>query len=67
MSVLELQASQIKCGGCVSRIHEALTALPGVASVEVDIASNRVRITGEDPDPVALKARLAELGYPVQA
>lgn len=67
MPTIELQASNIKCGGCASAIQEGLGSLPGVTAVEVDIDTGRVRVEGGNPDREAIVARLAELGYPVTA
>ncbi len=66
MATIELKARNIKCGGCASAIREGLSGLPGVDSVEVDVDSGTVRVSGE-ADPAAIEAKLAELGYPVAA
>ncbi len=67
MPTIELKATNIKCGGCASAIEEGLSALPGVAQVEVAVETGTVRVTGEALDQDAITAKLAELGYPVAA
>ena len=64
MSKVEIQASNIKCGGCVSNVQNGLKELDGIASVEVDIPSNKVTIEGAELDKAVIEAKLAELGYP---
>jgi copper chaperone CopZ len=64
MSKFEIQASNIKCGGCVSNIQNGLQDLDGITAVNVDIPSNRVTIEGEHLDKNIIEAKLAELGYP---
>ncbi len=64
MATIEVKARNIKCGGCASAIQEGLSGLPGVDSVEVEVDSGTVRISGE-ADQAAIEAKLAELGYPV--
>ncbi|MFO7602959.1 MAG: heavy-metal-associated domain-containing protein [Gammaproteobacteria bacterium] len=65
MSALQLQAQNIKCGGCASTIQNGLGDLPQVEAVEVDIATGIVRIQGQELDADRIRAKLAELGYPV--
>jgi copper chaperone CopZ len=43
-----LSAPTIVCGGCAGAIKNALGKLDGVASVEVDVATRRVRVTHDD-------------------
>lgn len=65
MDTLEMQASNIKCDGCVSNVQNGLKDLDGIAAVIVDIPSNRITVEGEGIDKAAIEAKLAELGYPV--
>ena len=65
MSSLQLQAQNIKCAGCAANIQNGLTALDGIDSVEVDIATGNVSIEGDALDQTLITAKLAELGYPV--
>ena len=65
MEQLELQASKIKCGGCVSNIEKGLKDFAGISTFKVDIESNVVSVQGNELDKTAIENKLAELGYPV--
>ena len=62
MSTIELNVQDMTCASCVKHVTEALQPLPGVDSVEVDLASGRVRVTG-NAESAALLAALDEAGY----
>jgi copper chaperone CopZ len=59
---LELTASNIKCGGCVQAIRDGLREL--ATSVDVDIDSGKLSLSGEQLDEATIRNKLAELGYP---
>ncbi len=65
-ALAEYQIEKMTCGSCVGNIEKALTALDGVGSVEVNLTSNRGRVT-YDPDKID-SSRIAEsisaAGYP---
>ena len=64
---MTVTAPDISCDHCVATVKEAVGALPGVASVEVDPDSKLVAIDF-DPGWVSLTqiaAALDEAGYPV--
>lgn len=66
MLTTTLRVAEIHCDGCRRTIGEALGRLPGVAHVVASVERNDVRVSfdearvGED----ALRARLAEVGFP---
>ena len=64
MEQLEIQASKIKCGGCVSNIENGLKDFAAITAVKVDIESNVVSVEGNGLDKEAINNKLAELGYP---
>jgi len=64
MEQLNIQASKIKCGGCVSNIEKGLNDFSGITEVKVDVESNVVSIQGNELDKTAIETKLAELGYP---
>jgi copper chaperone CopZ len=66
MEELELRVRNVKCGGCASAIQDGLLSMPGVESIEVDITTGMVRISGADFDTTAIETKLGELGYPVR-
>jgi copper chaperone len=54
------------CGHCVSSVSQELRRLPGVESVEIDLASGRVAITSsQDIDDDAVRTAVDEAGYEV--
>lgn len=57
-------AQNIKCGGCVTRVREGLLTLSGIDTVEVDIPSGRVTVSGPAASRPTIHTKLAELGYP---
>ena len=66
MEELELKVANVKCGGCANAIQTGLQALPGVESIEVDIAEGMVCIKGTGVNAGSIQAKLDELGYPVR-
>lgn len=65
MQSIVIQASNIKCEGCVNTIKNGLQDLAGLATINVDIPSNQVTVEGDAPDKDLIEKKLAELGYPV--
>ena len=52
------------CGHCVSAVTEEVTQVPGVTSVEVDLATGRLTVTSDAPvDDDAVRAAVDEAGY----
>jgi copper chaperone CopZ len=51
------------CGHCERAVKEEVAALPGVASVVVDLESKRVEVTGSGLDDAAIRAAIEEAGY----
>lgn len=64
MEQLEIQASKIKCGGCVSNIENGLKDFAGITEINVDVESNVITLKGEGLDKVSIETKLNELGYP---
>ncbi|HEV7774360.1 MAG TPA: cation transporter [Conexibacter sp.] len=53
------------CAHCVASVREEVGILPGVAEVEVDLASGRLAVTAAGLDDEAVRAAVAEAGYEV--
>ncbi len=53
----------IHCGHCKRAITEEVLAVTGVGSVEVDLETKLVTVTGADLDDGALRAAIDEAGY----
>ena len=62
METQTFKVANVKCGGCVANIKNGLSALDGVASVEVEL-SGEVTVVST-LGRAELAAKLAELGYP---
>ena len=55
------------CGHCQAAVARELEAVEGVESVDVDLESKRVTVTGAGLDDAALRAAIDEAGYEVAA
>lgn len=56
----------MSCDHCVRAVREELCRLDGVADVDVDLASGRVRISSSAPlDDADVRAAVDEAGYEV--
>jgi copper chaperone CopZ len=52
------------CSHCVSAVSSEIGRLPGVSSVDVDLADGRVTVLSAAPlDPAAVDAAVDEAGY----
>ncbi len=66
MATTILTAAKIKCEGCAQTITQALSHVPGVEKVQVDIERKKATI-GYEPGTISvdqLKTKLAEAGFP---
>ncbi len=48
MQTEHLTVNGMSCGGCVTRVTEALTAIPGVDGVEVALSTGKVDVTYDE-------------------
>jgi copper chaperone len=53
------------CDHCVLSVREEVSEVPGVRDVDVDLASGRLTVWGEDFTDAAVKAAVAEAGFGV--
>jgi copper chaperone len=51
------------CDHCTASVSEELEAVPGVASIEVDLETKLVVVQGEGLDDAQLRAAIDEAGY----
>ncbi|MFI6932815.1 heavy-metal-associated domain-containing protein [Streptomyces sp. NPDC050287] len=52
------------CAHCVQAVSSEIHGLPGVKDVQVDLPSDKVTVTSEEPlDPAAVAAAVDEAGY----
>jgi copper chaperone len=63
MEALRLSVPGMTCGHCVAAVRGEIEKLPGVQTVDVDLESKAVVVTGTDVDPVAVTAAIGEAGY----
>lgn len=65
-ALAEYQIEKMTCGSCVGNIETALSVLDGIGSVEVNLTSNRGRVT-YDPNQVdsqVIAETITAAGYP---
>ena len=65
MNTLILTVTGMSCMGCVNSVKNLVGALPGIASVEIDLASGRVEVK-HDPalaDTASIRAAIEDGGY----
>jgi copper chaperone CopZ len=51
------------CEHCKRAVSEQLHSVAGVSTVDVDLETKLVKVTGEDLDEAALRAAIEEAGY----
>lgn len=66
MSFIELNVEKMTCGSCVKHVTEALNAVAGVNSVEVNLDKASVKVNGQ-ADSQAMISALNGAGYPATA
>ena len=59
-----LHVEDMMCEHCKARVEKALSAVPGVTKVKVDLAAKTAAVYG-DADTAALIAAVKEAGYDV--
>ena len=53
------------CSHCVLSVKEEVAEVAGVEDVDVDLASGRMTVTGDDVADEAVRAAVADAGYEV--
>lgn len=68
MALIDFHAADISCGHCKKSIEGDLAKEPGVRAVTVDIEDKRIDLDYDESvtGPEVLKAKLADIGYPIQ-
>jgi copper chaperone CopZ len=67
MTTREYTVQGMTCSHCVLSVREEVSEVAGVESVDVDLASGRMTVTGRDVSDDAVRAAVAEAGYEVAA
>jgi len=52
------------CNGCVNKVTNAVTGVPGVEDVDVDVSTGMLEVIGS-ADDAAVRAAVAEVGYAI--
>ena len=66
MSTTSYTVVGMTCGHCVDAVTEEVSAVPGVTTVDVDLASGGLTVTSDTPvDDDAVRAAVEEAGYSV--
>ena len=63
----EYTVAGMTCGHCVMSVREEVSEVPGVHGVDVDLASGRLSVSGENLDDDAIRGAVEEAGYEVAA
>ena len=63
MTELTYSVPGMHCGHCERAVKEEVGAVPGVASVDVDLEAKSVTVRGDGLDDAELRAAIAEAGY----
>lgn len=63
--IMELSFSVpgMTCGHCEQAVRDELVKIPGVQTVEIDLATKAVRVTGTALDRAALATAVDEAGF----
>ena len=67
MNTIHLEVQGMSCGTCVKNVTAALTRVPGVSAVDVDLQAGRATVSGDLPqggDSLVLASIAA--GYPAK-
>ncbi len=66
MSTTSYTVVGMTCGHCVNAVTEEVSVVPGVTTVDVDLASGGLTVTSTEPvDDDAVRAAVEEAGYQV--
>lgn len=62
MTITNYTVDGMTCGHCVASVTEEVSGLPGVAEVDVELATGRLTVVGDVPREV-VAAAVAEAGF----
>ena len=63
MTEITYTVSGMSCGHCKAAVEGEVSRVPGVESVEADVATKLVVVRGDGLDDAALRAAIDEAGY----
>jgi copper chaperone CopZ len=64
MSSTTYTVAGMTCNGCVNKVTNAVTGVPGVEDVDVDVSTGTLEVIGS-ADDAAVRAAVAEIGYSI--
>jgi copper chaperone CopZ len=64
MKTQEIFVENIKCGGCMTSIKQALEKINGIAKVEIDKEEEKISLTGDHYKLSEVIDSLNSMGYP---
>ncbi len=68
LSALTLSVRGAKCGGCLSKIEQAVSAIPGIEQARMNLSSGKLNVSWTGPNIANTVAnQVAALGYGVSA
>lgn len=63
-STITYTVAGMTCNGCVNKVTNAVTGVPGVEDVDVDVSTGTLEVIGS-ADDAAVRAAVAEVGYAI--
>lgn len=63
----EYTVTGMTCDHCVSSVREEVGEIPGVDTVDVDLTSGRLTVTGTEVSEDAVRRAVADAGYAVSS
>jgi copper chaperone CopZ len=57
--------SGMTCSHCVSAVQSEVSSVSGVQSVDVDLSSGSIKVTGQAFEDASVRAAVAKAGYDV--
>jgi copper chaperone CopZ len=64
LSTVTFTVTGMTCGHCAASVREEVASIPGVTTVDVDLASGKVNIASEGGvEPEAIQSAVEEAGY----
>lgn len=67
MSEIGYRVPGMHCDACTRAVEQELARVPGVESVDADLTTKLVTITGSNLSEDALRAAIGEAGYEAEA
>lgn len=67
MAELSYIVDGMSCGHCKAGVTEEVSGVSGVSSVDVDLDTKVVHVTGDQLDDASIRAAIDEAGYEAKA